>query len=85
MLLPTRSIAVSTAVFCFFAVGIIGSFGGLSPFTCCKRALLGAAVAYLAAGTAVKAVNAILVQAMIASQVDQMQVKKKDQPGDRKN
>lgn len=83
MLLPVRSIAVSTAVFCFFAVGIIGSFGGLSPFTCCKRALLGAIVAYLTVGAAVKAVNAILIQAMIASQVDQM--RKKEPAGDRKN
>ncbi|MBP8909938.1 MAG: hypothetical protein KBI32_00360 [Phycisphaerae bacterium] len=82
MLLPNRTIAVSTAVFCFFAIGIIGSVGGLSPFTCCKRALLGAVVGYLTAGTAGKAVNAILVQAMIAGQVNQ---KKKEQPGDRQN
>jgi hypothetical protein len=80
MLLPIRSIAVSTAVFCFFAIGIIGSFGGLSPYPCCKRALLGATVAYLTAGTAAKAINTILIQAMIASQI-----KKREQPGDRKN
>ncbi|HSW01255.1 MAG TPA: hypothetical protein VLI39_13855 [Sedimentisphaerales bacterium] len=83
MLLPIRTIAVGTAVLFFFAIGIIGSVGGLSPFTCCKRAMLGAAVAYLTAGTAGKAVNAILMQAMIAGQVNQ--TKKREQPGDSKN
>jgi len=77
MLLPVRSIAVSTGVLCFFAIGIIGSLGGLSPHVCCKRAVLGATVAYIAAGTAMRAVNAILVQAVIASQVKEM-----EKPGD---
>ena len=80
MLLPIRSIAVSAAVLCFFAIGIIGSFGGLSPYPCCKRAILGATVAYLTAGAASKAINAILTQAMIASQL-----RKRDQSGDRES
>jgi len=73
MLLPVRSIAVSTGVLSFFAIGIIGSFGGLSPHVCCKRAVLGAAVAYLAAGAAMRIVNAILVQAVIADQIKDME------------
>jgi hypothetical protein len=73
MLLPVRSIAVSTGVLCFFAIGIIGSVGGLSPHVCCKRAVLGAAVAYVVAGTAMRAVNAILTQAVIASQIQEME------------
>jgi hypothetical protein len=77
MLLPIRSIAVSTAVLCFFGMGIIGAFGGLSPYVCCKRAILGATVGYLTAGIASKAINAILTQALIASQI-----KKREQPGD---
>jgi uncharacterized membrane protein YjjP (DUF1212 family) len=72
MLLRIRPIAVSVAVLGFFAIGIIGSFGGLPPYTCCKRAVLGAAVAYLAAGAAVKAVNAILTQAVIANEVKKL-------------
>jgi hypothetical protein len=72
-----RSVAVSAGVLCFFAIGIIGSFGGLSPCTCSQRAVLGAAVAYLATGTAVRAINSILTQAMIASQV-----KKREKPVD---
>ncbi|MEN6424060.1 MAG: hypothetical protein ABFE13_01760 [Phycisphaerales bacterium] len=80
MLLPVRSIAVSTGVLCFFTIGIIGSLGGLSPHVCCKRAVLGAAVAYVVAGTAMRAVNAILVQAVIASQIKEM-----EKPGNGEN
>jgi len=69
MLLQIRPIAVSCAVLCFFAIGIVGSVGGLSPYTCCKRAVLGAAIAYLVAGVAVRAINAILTQAMIADRI----------------
>lgn len=73
-MLHVRSIALSIAIICFFALGIVGSISGLSPYTCCKRALIGAVVAYFAAGTAVRAVNAILTQAMIASQIDKERV-----------
>jgi hypothetical protein len=68
-MLHVRSIAVSGAVVCFFAIGIIGSISGLSPGACCKRALLGAVVAYLATRVASQAVNAILVQAIVDHQM----------------
>ena len=71
-----RSVAVSTAVLCFFAIGIVGSLGGLSPYTCCKRAMLGAAITYLVTGAAVRAINAILTQAMITDHI------RKENPGD---
>ena len=71
MPLHVRSIAVSIAVICFFVLSIIGGVCGLSPFVCCKRALIGAVLAYIAGGWAVKAINAILVDAIIANQVDQ--------------
>jgi hypothetical protein len=70
----TRSIAISAAVTCFFVVGIIGSFGGLSPCASCKRALLGAAVAYLAATAVVRAVWAILIQAMVDSEMNKERI-----------
>ena len=79
MLLQIRPIAVSAAVLCFFAIGIVGSLGGLSPCTCCKRAVLGAVVIYVVAAAAVRAINAILTQAMIASQI------RKEAPGDNKD
>jgi len=69
MPLHVRSIAVSIAVICFFGLSFISWISGLSPFTCCKRALTGAAVAYIAASLAVKAINAILTNAMITSQL----------------
>jgi TRAP-type uncharacterized transport system fused permease subunit len=71
MPLNVRSIAVSIAVVCFFAVAVIGWISGLSPFTCCKRALMGAAAAYIAGAWATKAINAILMNAMITSQMKQ--------------
>jgi len=81
MLLNTRSIAVSIAVICFFGLSFVSWISGLSPFTCGKRALTGAAVAYIAASLAVKAINAILTDAMITSQMN----KQKDKPGDGKD
>jgi len=71
MPLNVRSIAVSIAVICFFAIAGIGWISGLSPFTCCKRAMVGAAAAYIAGAWAVKAINAILMNAMITNQMKQ--------------
>ncbi len=73
MPLNTRSIAVSIAVICFFTIAIIGWSSGLSPFTCCKRALLAAAAAYIAGLWAVKAINAILMNAIITNQIKRQQ------------
>lgn len=70
MPLHVRSIAVSIAVICFFVLSLIGGFCGLSPFICCKRALIGAVLAYIAGGWAVRAINAILVDAIIADQMN---------------
>jgi hypothetical protein len=66
---------VSIAVICFFGLSIVGWISGISPFTCCKRALLGAVLAYIAAALAVKAINAILISAMITNQMDQQEGK----------
>ncbi len=76
MLLGVRSIATSIAVMSFFGLAVIGWISDLSPFTCCKRALAGAALAYIAAALAVKAINAILIHAMITNQMNKQ--KKKD-------
>lgn len=76
MVVPSRSIAFSIAIAGFFALSIAGAFSGLPPETCCKRALLGAVVTYVVASTALRAINMILTQAMIASQMN------KDNTGD---
>ena len=78
MPLHVRSIAVSIAVICFFGLSLVGWISGLSPFTCCKRALLGAALAYIAGTWAVKAINAILISAMITSRMDRQEEKDSD-------
>lgn len=69
MPLQVRSIAVSIAVICFFAMSFVGWASGLAPFVCCKRALIGAVLAYTAGGWAVRAINYILVNAMIANRM----------------
>ena len=79
MPLNVRSIAVSIGVICFFVIAGIGWISGLSPFTCCKRALVGAVVAYIAGAWAVKAINAILMNAMITSRMEQQ--KEEDNAG----
>jgi len=69
MPLHVRSIAVNIAVICFFALSLVGWISGLSPSVCCKRATIGAVLAYIAGAWAVRAINAVLIQAMIARQV----------------
>lgn len=71
MPLHVRSTAVSIAVVCFFAMSLIGWASGLTPFVCCKRALIGAILAYIAGGLAVKAINSVLVGAMIAEKTNE--------------
>ncbi len=79
MMLHVRSVAVSGAVVCFFAIGIIGSVSGLTPGACCKRALLAAAVAYIVTRTAAQAINAIVMQAVVDHRM------KKERSGDGEN
>ncbi|HEC03184.1 MAG TPA: hypothetical protein ENI81_06560, partial [Phycisphaerales bacterium] len=71
MPLNVRSVAVSIAVICFFLMSLIGWASGLTPFVCCKRALIGAVLVYLGGSWAVRAINSILVNAMIANRVDE--------------
>ena len=81
MPLHVRSIAVAFAVISFFGISLIGWVSGLSPFTCCKRALAGAALAYITATLAVKAINAVLMNAMITNQMN----KEKEKGGGARN
>lgn len=78
MPLHVRSISASTAVACFFTVSLIGWVSGLSPYTCCQRALTAAFVVYVMATLAVKAINTILINAMIKSQMNQKKEKASD-------
>ena len=71
MPLNAKPIAVSFAVISFFGISFVAWFSGLTPFTCSKRAIAGAILAYLAAVIAVKAINAILISAMIEYEMKQ--------------
>ena len=73
MLFNVRSISVNVAVICFFGIAVVGWTSNLSPFTCCKRALIAAVVAYASSVLAVKAINSILISAMTKSQMDQQE------------
>lgn len=79
MVLQPRPIAFTLAVIGFFGLSIVGALVGLSPGTCCERALMGTLVIYATVSTAVRAISIILTQAMIASQVN------KDTAGDSQN
>ncbi|MHC4644144.1 MAG: hypothetical protein ACYTBJ_01485 [Planctomycetota bacterium] len=70
MPLQVRQIAVCIAVIFFFAIGLIGCLSGLAPFTCCKRSITGAVLAYIATVLAVRIINTILMSAMITRQMD---------------
>ena len=71
MPLHVRSIATSLAVICFFGIAVIGWISGLTPFTCCKRAITGAVIGYVIGACAVKMINAILINAIIQSRMNQ--------------
>jgi hypothetical protein len=71
MPLYVRPIAVAIGVIFFFGAGFVGWISGLAPFTCCKRALAAAAAGYVVAVLAVRAINAILMNAIITNQVNQ--------------
>ncbi len=75
MPLNVRSISVKVAVICFFGIAVVGWIGNLSPFTCCKRAMIAAVVAYAATVLTVKAINSILISAMTKSQMDRQEEK----------
>jgi hypothetical protein len=74
MPLPKRVIALSSAVLGFFALSFAGVSAGLCPSTCCRRAVLGSIVIYLAASVAVGIVNGVLTRAMVSSQLSKDKV-----------
>ena len=78
MPLNGRSISTNAAVASFFAIAIIGWIGKLSSMTCCKRAVIAAIVAYVVASIAVKAINAILISAMVSKQLTLEQERNRD-------
>ncbi len=66
-----KSISASLAVLFFFMIAAIGWLAGRTPFTCCKRAVLGAAVVYVISSIVMRIVNRILIDAMLKAQMKQ--------------
>ena len=71
MLLNVRSISVSVSVIFFFTLGFVGWLSDLSTYVCCKRALIGAVISYVLISWIIRLINAILMDAIIESQVNQ--------------
>lgn len=71
MPINVRKVAVNIAVISFFSLSIITLLSGLSPFTCCKRAVIGAVFVYVATNLAARLINMILIDAMITNQTDE--------------
>jgi hypothetical protein len=67
MPIQSRPVAITTAVIAFFVLSFVGLFCGLTPFVCCKRAFIGAGIAYIAISVTVSVINAILIKAIIDS------------------
>ena len=62
-----RKTAVMVAVICFFVMAVVGSVKGLSPPTCCYRAVIGALIGYVVTSLAGRVVLAIIIDAMVSS------------------
>ena len=71
MPLNAKPIAVSFAVIAFFGISFVAWFSGLTPFMCSKRAIIGALLSYLASSLSIKAINAILISAMVENEMQQ--------------
>lgn len=78
MPLDPRSISVSVAVICFFAIAVVGWISDISMFTCCKRAIMAAIITYVVTVLAVKTINTILIDAMVKNQMNKQKEKTSD-------
>ena len=78
MPLDARSISVSVAVICFFAIAVVGWISDISMFTCCKRAIIAAIITYVVTVLAVKTINTILIDAMVKNQMNKQKEKTSD-------
>ncbi len=78
MLLDNKTIAVKTAVFIFFITSIICIISEMEPFSCCKKALIASAAAYIASVIFTKIVNAIIISAAVEKYMKQEKAKPND-------
>ncbi|MBN1796295.1 MAG: hypothetical protein JW804_06450 [Sedimentisphaerales bacterium] len=75
MPLDKQQIALTASVLVFFLVSIIGTINDISPFVCCKRALIAMVVTYIVVVLVVKFINHLVINAMISRQVNKIMEK----------
>ncbi|HIJ67090.1 MAG TPA: hypothetical protein HPP87_10675 [Planctomycetes bacterium] len=73
----TRSVAITFAVSAFFVMAIVGWCSGLSPATCCSRAVTGAIITYIALSWAAKGVMSIIINEIVQSRINKTNQKDK--------
>ena len=72
-----RSAAMIFAGTLFFIMALVGWLYGLSPATCCSRAVAGAVIAYIAVMLAGKIVKAIIINSIVEYKVNKVRQKDK--------
>ncbi|MBN1942410.1 MAG: hypothetical protein JW849_03860 [Phycisphaerae bacterium] len=61
-----KRIAVTVSALTFFAMALVGMVMGQSPFVCAVRALIGAAVSYVAARFAIQLALDVMIRAVVS-------------------
>ena len=82
MPLNARSISVNIAVMSFFVLGFVCWFRGLPPVVCCRRAIIGSVIAYIAGMWFIKIINVILMDAVITRQAEKEKTQHQDEQGE---
>ncbi len=65
MIFDMSKIAVKSAIISYFCIAFLGILSGMEPFTCCKRALIASLCVYAATMVIAKAINALLISAIV--------------------
>jgi len=73
MIINSKTCSVQLAVIAFFVMACVGSLWGLSPLTCCKRALISALIIYGLCLCVVKILNKIILSALVRSQMSKQE------------
>jgi hypothetical protein len=73
MIIDSKHCSIQLAVTAFFVTTCVGSLCGLSPFTCCKRALISALIIYALCRCTVKVLNRIILSALVRSQMNKQE------------
>ena len=73
MIINPKTCSIQLAVIAFFVMACVGGLCRLSPFTCCKRALMSALITYVLCRCVVKILNNIILSALVRSQMNKQE------------